>query len=47
MIEYPSHDLKQLGFTELVGADLLSQHAGENHGIQIIFIFYIYIMLIL
>jgi len=32
MIEYPNNDLEQLGFTELVSADLVSQYAGKSHG---------------
>jgi hypothetical protein len=32
MVEYPSHDLQQLGFVDLVIGDLLAQCAEEKYG---------------
>ena len=32
MVEYPSHDLQQLGFVDLVIDDLLAQCAQEKYG---------------
>ena len=32
MMEYADNDLTQLGFMELVSADLVSHYAGESHG---------------
>ena len=44
MMEYANNDLTQLGFMELISADLVSHYAGESHGAGVFASIPMYIM---